>query len=374
MATRESLATRVLCLAGILFLGGCASHTKIAIAHPPPPPPPRQQQQQQQQQLSLPPGIKGYREIFYATDRTHIATGTFDGTQSTEEKISYGRSVVSIPSGHVTGELERPWSFWVVQIPEDPAKDIVIARREDIASGPEFFKQINAGIDGSPEHSALVFIHGFNVLFDEAVLRTGQLAWDLGFKGPAILYSWPSAGSVGKYVADFETVEWSAPHLRNFLQDLRRQTGARVVHLIGHSMGTRLLAMALESLPDPKPRFQQIVLAAPDISAALFKQLAPAMMSEAERVTIYSSQRDMALELSGLIGKGPARVGAQARAIPGIDVIDATSVRTSLLGHSYFAESPLILSDLTQLLLGHLAPSQRTSTLQMSGTQIWTTR
>jgi esterase/lipase superfamily enzyme len=261
----------------------------------------------------------------------------------------------------------------VIQIPEDPAKDIAIARREDITSGPDFFKQINAGIDSSPEHSGLVFIHGFNVLFDDAVLRTGQLAWDLGFKGPAILYSWPSSGSVGKYVADFETVEWSAPHLRDFLQDLRRLTGARVVHLIAHSMGTRLLAMALENLQDPK-HFQQIVLAAPDISAALFKQLAPAMMSEAERVTIYSSQRDMALTLSGLIGKGPARVGAQPPVIPGIDVIDATSVRTSLLGHSYFAESPLLLSDLAQLLLGHHPPSERTSTLQMSGAQIWTTR
>jgi len=390
---------RMLCLTSVLYLSGCAPSKPPVVASTPvkarkskakrpdaaeapaPPSPPRAADRgpaavppiAPPPPLALPPGVKGYREVFFATDRTRTTPGTFGTTGSDTQEISYGRAVVSIPVGHVTGEIERPWTMWIVRIPEDPARDIVIARREDI-SGADFFRQINTGIDGSPEHGAFVFIHGFNVLFDDAVLRTGQLAWDLGFKGPAILYSWPSAGSAGRYVADFEMAEWSAPHLRTFLQDLRRETGARVVHLIAHSMGSRLLAMALDRIEDAKPRFQQIVLAAPDISAALFKELAPAMKSEADRITIYSSQNDLALELSGMIGAGPPRVGARAPAIPGIDVIDATSVKTSLLGHSYFAESPLILSDLTQLLIRNLTPAERSSTLRMSGDQIWTTR
>ena len=52
--------------------------------------------------------------------------------------------------------------------------------------GPVF---VIVRIDDSPEKSAFVFVHSFNVNFDEAVLRAGQLAWDLHFRGPAVAYS-----------------------------------------------------------------------------------------------------------------------------------------------------------------------------------------
>ena len=47
----------------------------------------------------------------------------------------------------------------------------------------------------SRRKEAFVFIHGYNVAFDDAIYRTAQIAYDLSFDGPPILYSWPSRAS-----------------------------------------------------------------------------------------------------------------------------------------------------------------------------------
>jgi esterase/lipase superfamily enzyme len=38
-------------------------------------------------------------------------------------------------------------------------------------------------------------VHGYNVSFDDAALRTAQLAYDLTFDCPAAFFSWPSKGT-----------------------------------------------------------------------------------------------------------------------------------------------------------------------------------
>jgi hypothetical protein len=45
--------------------------------------------------------------------------------------------------------------------------------------------------------------------------------------------------------------------------------------------------------------------------------------------------------------------------LDGFDTIDASAVDTSLLGHSYFAGSRSVLSDLLQLLKDGMPPSER---------------
>src|SRR5216110_2232101 len=47
-----------------------------------------------------------------------------------------------------------------------------------------------------------------------------QLWFDLKFDGAAILYSWPSKGSLSEYMADETSVEWTAPHLKKFLEEI----------------------------------------------------------------------------------------------------------------------------------------------------------
>src|SRR5690606_23630298 len=59
------------------------------------------------------------------------------------------------------------------------------------------------------KRQVLMFIHGFNNSFDEAIRKTAQLAADLELvdcegreRGVPIAYTWPSASSVFGYLAD----------------------------------------------------------------------------------------------------------------------------------------------------------------------------
>jgi esterase/lipase superfamily enzyme len=327
----------------------------------------------------LPPGVKGYREVFFVTDREPAGISAFRDRPARNEQVSYGRTIVSIPESHEIGELERPWQLRFVGWSQDESisKHITIADRE-LLDVEGFRDAVARAIDDSPEESAFVFIHGYNVSFDESILRTGQLAWDLKFRGPAITYSWPSAARTGGYVSDMDIAEWAAPHLRDFLLSLRTTTGTRMVHLIAHSMGGRVLTRALEQLTasaasDTLPQFQEVVLAAPDTNVDVFAQLAPAMRRRSERVTIYSSTRDRALLISAAIRGQGARVGGNASEVPGfqgVDVIDSTLASASLLGHSDFAESPPLLDDLALLIRQRLGPDKRSVRLERSG-EIW---
>lgn len=324
---------------------------------------------------SLPPGVKGFREVFFATDRLASGTAAFANQASPDEKTTYGRVLISIPKSHQVGELERPWSLFSFTLSEDASEHLVISSRQTLLLD-DFHGSVRQAIDDSPGKSAFVFVHGFNVTFDEAVLRAGQLAWDLHFRGPAVAYSWPSSAATLGYVSDIEMADWTAPHLAVFLQSLRENTGARTIHLIAHSMGSRVLTKALDRLTvmHAATHFQEIVLAAPDLNAAVFKQLSIALRQSADRVTVYSSRRDLALKLSAALRGEPIRTGAATgggAAMTGIDMIDATKAATSLLGHSYFAESPQILKDLGQLLLQRDAPALRLDSLKPAGV-VWT--
>ena len=59
-------------------------------------------------------------------------------------------------------------------------ESVMKAARQQLQSSRAFNNQL------------LVFVHGYNVDFDNAVRRAGQLAYDLNFDGPTFLFSWPS--------------------------------------------------------------------------------------------------------------------------------------------------------------------------------------
>src|SRR5262249_46924146 len=54
---------------------------------------------------------------------------------------------------------------------------------------------------------ALVFVHGYNTSFDNAIRRAGQLAYDLGFDGPVFVFSWPARESLLSYVGARESAQ-----------------------------------------------------------------------------------------------------------------------------------------------------------------------
>jgi esterase/lipase superfamily enzyme len=224
------------------------------------------------------------------------------------------------------------------------------------------------GTSRSGQRNVLVFIHGFNVTFEEAVRRTAQIAYDLRFDGVPITYSWPSQGSVKPidYTTDETNVEWTEPHLRRFLVDLRTAVPADVqIDLIAHSMGSRALSKVLRALATENvglSPFTHVILAAPDIDREVFERdLAPAMVKAAHQTTLYASSKDRALMVSREVHTY-ARAGQSDPPmvfVPGLDTVDASSVDTDMIGHSYLAEAPALLNDLLLLVRRNLPPAGR---------------
>jgi esterase/lipase superfamily enzyme len=301
--------------------------------------------------------------IFYGTDRKQTgndAPADFYGGE--RGVLELGVCEVSIPLDHRIGELESP-SFWRLEFRQDPEKHVVLLSVEQQPRNT-FAAELRGSIKNSESQAAFVFVHGYNVSFEDAARRTGQMAYDLNFDGAPILYSWPSKASLQGYMADEASAQWTVPHLEEFLELVASESGAKTVHLIAHSMGNRPLTTALGRFTqrDDGPRFSQIALVAPDIDADIFKRdIAPHIPRAGERVTLYASANDQALKASRHVHDTPraGEAGDRLVVVPGVDTIDVSLLDTSLLGHSYYGENLSVISDLFHLLKSGFAPGQR---------------
>lgn len=304
--------------------------------------------------------------VFYATNRALASASPvmFSGARHGASELTRGSFDVSIPRQHRLANIERP-SIWRLEFREDPSRHFVIVERT-VKPSDVFYRELAARVQRSDRKDAFVFVHGYNVGFDDAVYRTAQMAYDLGFGGAPILFSWPSNGSTLEYTGDINNSEWSIGHLKTFLAEVAANSGATSVHLIAHSMGNRVLTGALERLAaDPafaaSPRFTHLVLTAPDIDADIFRQLAATIRKTASRVTLYASSNDRALQVSKRLNGYPRAgdAGAGIVVVPGVDTIDVSSVDTDFLGHSYYGDNRSVLSDLFNLIRRGVPPEQR---------------
>jgi esterase/lipase superfamily enzyme len=297
-------------------------------------------------------------QVFYATDRSFDFVPP-SGRRS-DGRLILGTCDVSIPRDHRLGQLEHP-SIWKLEFRDDPEKHVVVleVRVED---EPAFWKKLADRARKSSRGEAFVFVHGYDTTFEDSVRRTAQIAYDLGFDGAPICYSWPSYGQLADYAKDENNVQWTIPHLKNFLHQLTKQLDVRTVHVIAHSMGNRAVSYALQRLAAEDTtklcHMQHIVLTAPDIDADTFRELARAVQSLAYKVTLYISPVDRALAISKRFHGNP-RLGEAISIFPGIDTIDASGVDTSFIGHSYYAENRSVLSDIFWLLKEGRPPQDR---------------
>lgn len=316
-----------------------------------------------------PPKRPGYDtvDVFFATDRAPTSDGSHYGTKR-ESNLHLGVCAVSIPAVHEIGTLERP-RVWRFEFSADPNKHLTIQKvREESESA--FLAKLHSRLQGTTSGELFVFVHGFNVSFDDAVMRTAQLAYDLNLDAVPVAYSWPSRESESffGYTRDAQSAEDTTFHLQAFLTTLANESGATTVYLLAHSMGSRPVTAALKGIvlentvASPRERFKETILAAPDIDRDYFvEQIAPALARATKRVTVYASAKDHALDFSK-VPNGNRRLGDATGGVvvvPNVDTIDATAVDTSLLGHSYYGDEPAILSDIASIFRLGLRPTLR---------------
>jgi len=161
-------------------------------------------------------------DVFYATDREQKAATSADNGLVTflnqlpdPVQLSYGVCSVTVPRKHKLGKIETP-SIWTLKI-QDRSRHFTISACAPRTKG-EFFNQLRERIGNSQGQSCFVFIHGYNVCFEDAAMRTAQLTKDLKFPGVPILYSWASAHRLSSYSQDEETVSLTIKRLTPFLR------------------------------------------------------------------------------------------------------------------------------------------------------------
>ena len=290
-------------------------------------------------------------------------------------KLQLGMAEITVPKTHEVPNVERPW---VVKIPyfdvtiyaeKEDAKKHFTVKEIKALSREELIALVKARLKDSKiyKDQALVFVHGYNTSFDNALYRTAQIAYDLDFDGAPFLYSWPSGGAVASYTYDRESAQASEPYLREFLQMVVKETGAKQVSVIAHSMGNQPVMDVLRDMRNAAPEgveISQVILAAPDVDADSFSNLAKAIQGLAKNVTLYVAGNDRALIVSRNFW-GSYRAGdvppAGPLILPGIDTIDVTAASTDTfaINHSGYAANNKLLDDVGELLKTGLRPPEK---------------
>ena len=220
-----------------------------------------------------------------------------------------------------------------------------------------FLNQIRA----IPRKNVLLFVHGFNVPFDEAVYRAAQLRYDLKFQGTFVLFTWPAGNDEGGLSSFLINRTYKANQMnaqasiQNFTNLAKKLAGlGKELHLVVHSMGHQIVVPALATLQSSTPLFGELVLNAPDLQTEDFKAALPTLRNLTRRITVYCSPLDNALAASKQLS-GFKRLG-QCEKIDGADMInvsliDSPALGFAGLGHGYYS-GRAVLTDLWQLLLG----------------------
>ena len=190
----------------------------------------------------------------------------------------------------------------------------------------------------------LLYVHGYNQTFEQAVVDGARLTQGIGFAGQTVVFSWPSRGSLFDYGYDRESAAQSRDALVRVLEDLLATEATGRVNLVAHSVGTMVTTEALRNLYEKRgayaaDRVGAIVLASPDIDMDAFTAAIPQMGPLVAKITIITAIDDRALTVSQIVNGGTVRVGAAQKTQLeklGLLVIDGSLKGWGVLNHDLF--------------------------------------
>lgn len=290
-------------------------------------------------------------DMLVATTRTPSGDPNtlFSGERSAHPYLT--DIAVSIPPD----KNRKPGSVqWPKKLPPNPETDFAVLRVEQLASiegGQEWFQVHNRN------GHVMVFVHGFNNRYEDAVFRFAQIIHDSDAQVTPVLFTWPSRAKVFDYNYDKESTNYSRSGLERLLKALQNEKGVTDITILAHSMGTWLAMEALRQMAIRDGRvaskIENVVLASPDLDIDVFARQWSELGADRPTFTIFVSQDDKALALSRFISGDVQRLGQINPADEpyrsqfekaGITVVDLTDVKTGdRLAHGKFAESPQIV-------------------------------
>ncbi|MFN3888881.1 MAG: alpha/beta hydrolase [Beijerinckiaceae bacterium] len=269
----------------------------------------------------------------------------FSGVRSSN--VSLAAIDVSVPPAREVGSVQ-----WPRTAPADPAREFAVtsARPLDRAGAIEWLRS-NTG----RQRRLFVYVHGFNVPFGQGVFRFAQMIHDSGMAAAPVLFSWPSRGSLLDYKRDLDNATYSRTDLADFLRAAAASPAVGEIVVFAHSMGSwvaveAIRQLALESGGAPR-KIRNLILASPDLDVGVFRRQMLDMGPHSPALTLFVSQSDRALQLSQLIARGRARLGAvdltadyyreQLKQLRNVTVIDLSALRQGdRINHSLYSASP----------------------------------
>ena len=229
------------------------------------------------------------------------------------------------------------------------------------------------------KQDCVIFVHGFNTSFKDALQRTAQLK---AFYGEIpltfFLFTWPSDGQlIGEraYASDRDDARASGVALGRGMQKFaaylhgtdKNDYCGQNVHLFAHSMGNYALRWAVQGIRNStgsslRRLLEQILLFAADEDddAFEFDFKLQTLADMARRVTVYHNAGDAALITSDLTKNNPDRLGAggpkNSMVLPNkVSVVNCEPVLSrsqDLSGHHYDRTNNIVRQDVIAVLAG----------------------
>jgi esterase/lipase superfamily enzyme len=310
--------------------------------------------------------------VWYATTRAmDKVLGYGKDRAPLTSPINYGVAAVVIPDGHDRGSTGSSWIVNVLRALVGGKGDEKLRFIHNYKLGMDEFwvdlrKEVSLRSD-SADRLVLLYIHGFNVSFEDSMIRAGQLGYDLRNPGVTAAFTWPTAESVTEagFLSDRVSIEAAEDALKNFVEDLALKSGATRIHIIAHSLGNQGLLRALQRIDaDRKPvsiPIGKMILVAPAVDRQVFESLADLFPKMSTGTTLYVSSKDKVVKIGSwldrykLVGYVPPHT-----IVNKIDTVDVSSIQYDLieLGHSYLG-AEAVLDDISQVLWYSATPRRR---------------
>ncbi len=334
----QSLTRRLLpLLAGAVLLNGCADHARGVMMPV----------------AADAPGTSRV-DVVVATTRMRDASGgiMFNGKRA--DTMAFADVAISIPPDSVrtAGEVQ-----WPKALPGNPAVDFV-TKHTAIIDRQTALALVHNAVRHAPKRQVLVFVHGFNNKFEDAVYRFAQIVHDSHTEAVPVLFTWPSKGSVLAYGYDQESATYSRNQLENVLGGLAADPSIGEISILAHSMGNWLLLESLRQMAirggHIPPKIKNVLLAAPDVDVGIAREQIADMGPNKPAFSLFVSRADKALAVSSDVWGDGARLGSIDPLSPSnramlerdkIAVYDLSQLTTpGGLNHDTFASSPEIVA------------------------------
>jgi TRAP-type C4-dicarboxylate transport system substrate-binding protein/esterase/lipase superfamily enzyme len=203
----------------------------------------------------------------------------------------------------------------------------------------------------------ILYFHGFNNTFKNAVTRAIGFTMDFGLREPVLVWSWPSLGGrggSGEYVGDLNGVDFTNSYIKDFVDSLAEADLIEEVSIVAHSMGTKIAGQFIRHASEKNLKIANVIFVAPDYPKSTFEQLINEAGAAALLKTVYANRHDRALGYSRAQSKEhPVGLGGDLlELVQGVETVDVSKVAVwGIDNHAHGFDVREVANDISRLVI-----------------------